>query len=233
MFKRRNLLQNLNQGLILGAILWCIDTPQFIGLKFTSSVNSGFITGLFLFFVPIISFILFRKVPNRIQIVALFISLTGLWFLSNGLKSVNIGDMITLITPVAYAIHIIVANKFVKGNSDKLVMVCQELFVVAILSLVTAAFFHLPFGVKQFSTMAIILFLSIFANVFGNVIFLVAQKYTSTIKAGFILSLEPVFAAIFAWTLGHEIFHLNQLFGGALIFLAMIVSQIPIKVSKS
>ena len=61
------------------------------------------------------------------------------------------------------------------------------------------------------------------------VIQLFDQKRVSATKVSLIFVLEPVFAAVFAWTLGGESFILSRAMGGILIVVAMIVSELPIK----
>ncbi|GAH27457.1 unnamed protein product [marine sediment metagenome] len=74
-----------------------------------------------------------------------------------------------------------------------------------------------------------ILFLTLFPTISAFIIQLTAQKFTLPIRVSLIFSLEPVFAALFAWTLGGETFILHRAFGGLLIFLAILISEIPIK----
>ncbi len=226
-FKKKELFTNFKEGFILGFLLWSLYIPQTIGLGYTSASNSGFITGLFIVFVPLFTFLFHKKLPSLLKNIAIMFSLIGLWFLTGGLKDANFGDLITLITAVFYAAHLFTADLFVKKEIDPIVLSFQQFFWVGILSLFTALTFDLPFEILTSKVVWIILFLAFLPTLMAFVIQLIAQKFTSPIKVSLIFALEPVFAAIFAWTLGGETFVLQNAFGGLLIFLGMILSEVP------
>lgn len=223
---RKKVFQNFKNGFFLGFLLWLLYIPQTIGLKFTTASNSGFITGLFVVFVPIFSFFMFKKNVSRQKTVSVIIAAVGLWFLTGGLKTLNMGDLLTLIAAVTYALHIIFADKYMK-DSDPYVLNFQQILTVGILSFITAILFRLPLNIGN--TLPVILFLTLFPTLSAFLIQLIAQKFTSAIKVAMIFSLEPVFAAIFAWTIGGEKFIFTSAIGGLLIVIAMVISEIPIK----
>lgn len=223
---RKKVFQNFKNGFFLGFLLWLLYIPQTIGLKYTTASNSGFITGLFVVFVPIFSFFMFKKNVSRQKTVSVIIAAVGLWFLTGGLKTLNMGDLLTLIAAVTYALHIIFADKYMK-DSDPYVLNFQQILTVGILSFITAILFRLPLNIGN--TLPVILFLTLFPTLSAFLIQLIAQKFTSAIKVAMIFSLEPVFAAIFAWTIGGEKFIFTSAIGGLLIVIAMVISEIPIK----
>lgn len=225
--KQVNMFSNFKQGLILGVFLWLLYAPQTIGLGYTSAANSGFITGLFVVFVPLFSFLFFKQIPSFMRLFAVGLSLTGLAVLTGGLKEINIGDMLTIITAMAYAIHILFADKYVKGDLNPLVLSFQQFLTVGVLSLIAGVIFKLPFSPGNPTTLGIIAFLAIFPTLSAFVIQLVAQKFTTPVKVALIFAMEPVFAAVFAWTLGGEVFTYSQAAGGILIVAAMIISELP------
>jgi drug/metabolite transporter (DMT)-like permease len=226
LFKKAKLFDKFWYGAILGLFLWLLYVPQTIGLKITSSANSGFITGLFVVFVPIFSYLFFRQKPSRNKLIAVGLSVAGLFILTGGLKSYNYGDVITLITAMAYAIHILLADKFVKKKLNPFVLTFQQFFVVGVLSLVTSFLFSLPFSFGGINVLYTLIFLAIFPTLSAFAIQMFAQKTVSATKVSLIFALEPVFAAIFAWTLGNELFVVTQAFGGALIVAGMMVSEL-------
>ncbi|MBU1625769.1 DMT family transporter [bacterium] len=225
-FLKKPLFGNIEYGFILGFLLWILYVPQTIGLEYTSSSNSAFITGLFVAFMPIFTLLFYRKLPNLLSFSAIVLSLMGLWFLTGGLKGINSGDLMTLITAMSYAAHIFFVDKYVKGDFDPYVLSFQQFFFVGILSVITSILFKLPFSYGTTKTVWIILFLTLFPTLSAFVIQLVAQKFTVPIKVALILSLEPVFGAIFSWTLGGEEFVPIRAFGGLLIFAAMLIYQL-------
>ena len=228
-YQRKPLFSNLKAGFILSLFLCFLYIPQTIGLGITTASNSGFITGLFVAFVPFFHLIIFRKPPSFPRLVAVFISLTGLLFLTGGLKDINKGDLLTVITAMAYAIHLLFTDKYVKNNIDPYILSFQQFLFVGIISFIFGEIFKIPFSISSKKVIWVILFLTLFPTISAFIIQLVAQKFTSPIKVSLIFALEPVFAALFAWTLGGETFILHRAFGGLLIFLAILISEIPIK----
>ncbi len=225
---KRNPFLQWKRGLILGFFLWTIYVPQTIGLKFTTASNSGFITGLFVVFVPFFAFIFLRKRPGTMKLFSVILAVTGLFVLTGGLHDANFGDFLTLFAAMGYAIHILVADHFMKDGSDPFALNFQQMLVVGGLSILAgfstgtslACNCHLAFGV--------ILFLAIFPTVSAFIIQLVAQQNTSPVKVAIIFSMEPVFAALFAWTYGGEAIVPHRAMGGLLIVAAMVLSELPI-----
>lgn len=229
LYRRKNLLTNLKAGIILSVLVWIMYILQTIGLKYTTATNSGFITGMFVVFVPIFSFILFKKHTQLNKIVAILISLLGLWILTGGLNYINLGDILTLGTAVAYAIHVLLIDKYVKNNVDPYILVFQQFFFVAVASLLVSLVLKLHFNPIFSNVSWAIVYLALIPTVSAMLIQFVAQKLTTPIRASLIFAMEPVFAALFAWTLGGETFILHKALGGFLIVLAIIFSDVPLK----
>ena len=228
-FTKRKVSLYLKEGIILGVFLWFIYISQTIGLIYTTASNAAFITGLFVVFIPFLLFILFKKVPSLNNILAVLIALIGLWSLTGGLTDINKGDKITLITAFSYALHVLYSDKFIKKGCDPYVLCFQQFLVVALLSFSFGFMFKLPYSVNKISVIMVIVFLTIFPTLSAFLIQLLAQKITSPVKVSLIFALEPVFGALFAWTLGNEAFILSHALGGALIVIALIVNEINIK----
>jgi drug/metabolite transporter (DMT)-like permease len=205
---KRNIFQNLKHGFWLAVILWFLYVPQTVGLKYTTASNSGFITGLFIAFVPIFLKIIFKKNPTLMETVAAIISIIGLWVLTGGLTDINTGDILTLMAAVTYALHVLYGDRFIKSGTDPLVLSCQQFLLVGLFSL-------------------LYIFLALFPTLSAFVIQMMAQKITTPIKVSLIFAFEPVFAALFAWTFGNETIIAHRAFGGLLIFIAIVISGFP------
>lgn len=225
--RRVPMLTGLKDGIILGVILWALYIPQTVGLEFTTAANSGFITGLFVVIVPILAFGLFRKKPSRWEGVALVLSLAGLWFLTGGVSGMNFGDLITLIAAFFYALHLLYCDKYMKAGRDPIVISVQQFLLVGALSFATAWIFDLPLSMGNQTAILTVVFLTLLPTLSAFLVQLYAQKMTSPFRVSLIFALEPVFAAIFAWTLGGEKFVIRSAAGGLLIFIAMIVAELP------
>ncbi len=227
--RKQNILRDLKKGLALAIILWLLYIPQTIGLKYTTASNSGFITGLFVAFVPLFMKTIFKRTPTISEIAASGVALIGLWILTGGLKEINIGDLLTLIAAMTYALHLLLSDKYMKQGIDPIRLACQQFLIVGLLSIASAATFKLPFGITTASALHITIFLALFPTMTAFVIQLLAQKITSPLRVSLIFALEPVFAGLFAWTLGGEQIQLHGVIGGLLIFAALILSGLPSK----
>ncbi|MFH1893529.1 MAG: DMT family transporter [Candidatus Zixiibacteriota bacterium] len=226
-YKRKPLFAQIGRGCVLGFFLWMLYVPQTIGLGYTTASNSAFITGLFVAFVPLFSLLLFKKKPAIRDYLAVTISLAGLWFLTGGLVNANLGDMLTLITAMTYGLHILLVGKYAKFGFDPYLMAFQQFLFVGVASLIAGVVFQLPFGIGTTETAIAVLFLALLPTLSAFVIQMVAQKIVPPVRVSLIFALEPVFAALFAWTVGGEEFFTYRAIGGLLIVAAMIVSAIP------
>lgn len=229
LWQRQNLFKNIRSGLLLGVIQWVGFLVQTVGLVYTSASNSGFITGLFIFFIPIFAFLFFKKRPTKAQLVSLATALVGLWFLTGGLSHINAGDLLTLANAVDFALFILVADNMLQNKGNPNTLNFQQFFTVSVLSILSVAVFHLPTHLGSITTQFSIAYLAIGATVVAIGLQLAAQKHLNPFTAAVLLSMEPVFAAVFSWTLGHEVFVPLHALGGVFIVIAAIIAGTPPK----
>jgi len=229
LYKRRPLWRDLKAGLVLSAILWLIYAPQTLGLRFTTASNSGFITGTFIAFVPPLNYLLNRVRPAPLKLFAVLLSLGGLWLLTGGPSGANPGDLLTVFSAAAYAAHILFADRYIKAGRDILAMTFQQFAFVGAFSLLLAAVFGFPLSIASPDALGLLVFLALFPNLSAFLVQFFAQKIASPLKVSLFLTLEPVFAALFAWTLGREPFLPTRALGGALIVAAMLLSELPVR----
>lgn len=224
--RRKKLFTDLKTGLLLGVVLWGYFVFQALGLKYTTASNSGFITGLFVVFVPLFSFIFFHKLPSLRKIFAIVLSVAGIWILVGGLHGINKGDIFILICSMCCAGHLLLTDKYVKKGADPHVLCFQQFFCMGILSFIVGAIFHLPFTLANIDTVWTILYLTLFATLSAFVIQLAAQKYAAPMKVALIFSLQPIFALIFARIFGGENLTLHEIIGGGMMFTAILLAEI-------
>lgn len=227
--RKEKLWLHIKHGCILGILLWIQYIFQTLGLTYTTASNSGFITGLFIIFVPIFGLLFFKKRPTFMQISALMVALIGLWFLTGGLRYINTGDLLTLITAVSIGLYILTVDKFVKEKKSVIVLNFQQFFTTAVLSFITMLVFHLPVTIGSSQTILPILYLAIFGNAVGQGLLLLCQRYLKPITSSLLLSTEPVFAALFSWTIGNELLIPARAIGGLFIVLSIFISEIPLR----
>lgn len=227
LIQRKPVLKDFKSGFLLAVLLFFLYVPQTIGLGITTASNSGFITGLFVAFVPLFLRIIFRKKPTVMEIIASGVSLIGLWILTGGMTVVNTGDILTLAAAMTYALHLLFADRYMKEGMDPFILSCQQFLLVGFFSLFTGILFDLPFSFGSANTMYIVIFLAIFPTLLAFVVQLLAQKITSPLKVSLIFALEPVFAGLFAWTAGGEPFVVRSAIGGGFVFFALVLSGLP------
>ena len=224
--KRPRFTAHLKEGVILSGFLALLYLTQTVGLVYTSAANSGFITGLFIIFIPVFMFVLRRQRPGRLEIVSAALAICGLWLLTGGVKGGNIGDALTLIAAAAYSAHLIFTDKYVKRNADTVMLAFHQFWCVALVSFMIALFKGYPLAVASASGWGVILFLAVFPTLTAFYIQMLAQKASEPFKVGLIFTLEPVFAAIFAWTWGGEEFIMIKALGGLLIVSGMLIGEL-------
>lgn len=223
---KKSLIKNLVHGSLLGFLLWLLFISQTMGLSYTTASNSGFITGLFIIFVPTFSLLLFKKKPLKLDVMAVVFSLSGLWILTGGLVDINLGDLLTLVSAITYSIHILLVDKYIRDGDNAFVLGFQQFSISGIISLSFGVVFGLPFSVITTETAGVILFLAFLPSFSAFIIQNLAQKVIKPVRVSLILAFEPVFAALFAWTLGNELIVIHRLIGGLFIFFGLIISGI-------
>jgi drug/metabolite transporter (DMT)-like permease len=218
--------RHLKESLILSVLLFLLYTTQTIGLGYTSASNSGFITGLFVIFVPIFLLFFFRKSPTFVQWVSSVLALLGLWMLTGGISSVNFGDVITLVAAATYAGHLLATDKYVRADADSVVLAFHQFWMTGLMALIFCLVTGRSLAVAGDKAAGTIAFLAVVPTLSAFFIQMWAQKVTLPIKVSLIFSLEPVFGALFAWTLGGEAFVPARAAGGGLIVAAMMAGEL-------
>lgn len=218
--------RHLREAALLAVLLFLLYATQTVGLGYTSASNSGFITGLFVIVVPVFLLVFFRKPPTRVQWVSSGLALVGLWLLTGGVSSVNFGDAITLVAAATYAAHLLATDKYVRADADAVVLAFHQFWMTGLMALVYCLASGRPLAVSGDKAAGTIAFLAVVPTLSAFFIQMWAQTFTAPIKVSLIFSLEPVFAALFAWTLGGEAFLPARAVGGALIVAAMMAGEL-------
>ncbi|GIK22294.1 MAG: DMT family transporter [Ignavibacterium sp.] len=242
-FNRLKLInkQTFLAGSILGVFYFSGFATQTIGLNLTTATKSGFITGTFVVFIPILQLIIERRKPGWFNLISVALVLIGLLMLSSGGNNLinfvqklgsdfNLGDLLTLICALLFAFQVVYVDIFTK-KYDYLPMVFVQLLITSIGGFLLAFVFSFT-SLETFrfaltgNLVFTILYTSIFASVLATIIQLKYQKVVSPTKAGIIYSIEPIFAAVFAYFLLNEKISNFGLAGCVLIFSGLILSEI-------
>lgn len=220
-------------GVICGLALFAASSLQQIGLVYTDAGKAGFLTAMYIVFVPFLGLFVGHR-PGRNALLSLIPAIVGLYLLScTSVSGINKGDVLLLLCAVAFSVQILLIDRHCAGL-DGLKLNCIQALVVAVLSVPWAlltetvdasliAACWLPLGYAGVLSMGVAYTLQI-----------VGQKGVAPSAAALLMSLESVFAALFGWLLLHETMTGSELFGCALVFCAVILSQLPErKASKS
>lgn len=220
-------MKTLFSGALLGVLLFLGYSFQTIGLQYTTASNAGFITGLSVILVPLIYALINRKLPHLLVLVGAVSAGggIGLLCLQEG-YTYNPGDIIVLFCAVFFALHIIFVGRFAP-KIDATVLASIQIGTVAILSGIASLFFEIHIPLRFTSAVWIgLLTTAIPATSLAFFIQSSMQRYTTPMHTAVIFSLEPVFAGIFGYLLLGEVLGTKGLWGAALVFLGMVLSEI-------
>lgn len=209
-----------------GIYLFCGYALQTLGLLWTTSSKAAFITGLNVILVPFIAAFLDRKLPNWTVLTGAGLAAAGLGFISlEGTFLPGKGDLLVLCSAVFFALQILAlreASKTMKAQDLTLV----QMGVVSLLSWGAWG----GFGGNSINwTPAVILALvvtSVFATALAFLGQSWAQRFTSAERVALLLTAEPVFAGLFSYFYGGEIFSTQKIIGCALILAGILVSEL-------
>lgn len=229
-FKKLN-KRALGYGVILGLFMFGGMGFQVVGLYTTSASNSGFITGLSVVMVPIVSAMMLKKKPDRSSFVGVALAFAGLFFMSGGLNpNFNIGDFLTFLCAICWTFQIIFVDKYTRIEDASLLAIFQLLFTgLAGSSLWLAVDFGKPVVING-TVILIILITSVFGSSLAYAVQASAQKHTTPTHASLIFTAEPVFAVIFAMIIPNaegltEIPTITEAVGCLLILAGTIISE--------
>ncbi len=214
---RRELLRGVGLGTILG--LGYI--AQTYGLRYTSAAISGFITGMFVVLTPVMSWILLRHKTNRNTWMVVALATVGLALLSLNGWSVGIGELLTLGCAVFFAIHIVGLGEW-SSQYEPYAFSLIQIGAVAVISLIAA----IPEGIAvppDPGVWGVVGITGVLATAVAFFIQTWAQSLVSATRAAVVMTMEPVFAGLFAVVIGGNQLTLRTLGGAACILAAMII----------
>ena len=215
-------------GILCGLALFTAASLQQVSLVDTDAGKAGFLTALYIVLVPVIGFFLGRKL-SLMTIFSIILAVVGLYLLSCvGVTTIRTGDLLLLGCALAFAVQITLIDKFGQ-KVDGLRLNCIQCLVVTLLS----TFFM--FGVETPSLPDILScwlpigYAGILSMGVAYSLQVLGQQRLEPTAASLIMSLESVVAAITGWLILKESMTLWELLGCALVFCAVVLSQIPTK----
>jgi drug/metabolite transporter (DMT)-like permease len=219
-------LKTIKIGTFLGLWLFLGFAFQIYGLQFTTASRSGFITGLSVIVVPILSIFILKEIPSLSTWGGVFLALVGMYFLTGFTEAgFNYGDLLTFFCAVSIALQIVFLSKYIK-NEDPLLITWLQITTVMVLGTVISFFESSSAAPIDSTSIAVIIYTGIFATALAIFVQSRAQQFTTSSHTGLIFSLEPVFGALFSFMILSERMQTMGMIGAGLIFLGIILSEL-------
>ena len=216
--------QQLLRGLLLGGLYGVGQLLQTWGLALIAPSISGFVTGMYVVFTPILAVLLLRRRMPAVTWLAVALSTAGLALLSlNGL-SVDLGVWLTLASAVLYALHIVGLGQWSRPGEAFGMSAVQMLAIAAVCLLATAP--HGPVWPPDRNAWLAILYMALIAGAGAMLMQTWAQSHLPATRAAIVMTTEPVFAAAFAVLFGSDVLGWRMLAGGALVLAAMYLVEL-------
>ncbi|MGH3509068.1 MAG: DMT family transporter [Nocardioidaceae bacterium] len=214
----------LRRAGVLGLLYGVAQILQTTGLATTPASVSGFITGMYVVATPIFAAVLLRHRIGATTWGAVLLALLGLGVLTLSGFSVGYGEALTFIAALIYALHIVGLGAW-STPEEALGMSIVQLVMIALVCLVATA----PNGIelpRDASYWYSLLYMALVAGAAALVLQTWAQAHLPPTSSAIIMSMEPVFAALFAVLFGGESFTVRMLVGGTMVLAAMLVVEL-------
>ncbi|NJP40087.1 DMT family transporter [Oscillospiraceae bacterium HV4-5-C5C] len=227
LFRRRRLTwQELKAGVLLGLWLTAASYFQQAGVGQTTVAKAGFITTLYVIFVPFLTFLLYRKRVSARIWFCVALSLVGLYLLSHMTLALSAGDWMVLLCALLFSGHILTVDHY-SQTTDGLTISCIQFLTVAVLSTSGMLLKENPdWSAIQLAGPSI-LYAGILSSGVGYTLQIIGQKGVNPTIASLAMSLESAFAALAAWVILGQKLSPAELVGCLLMFVSIVLAQLP------
>ena len=214
-------------GLFCGLALFAAASLQQVGLVYTDAGKAGFITAMYIVLVPVCG-LFFKQKPPFSALLAIGVAVIGLYLLScAGVSAINKGDLMVMGCALAFAVQITLVDRFA-GDLNGVRLNCIQAFICGAIS-IPCLVPEAPVLTEVLQYWGPLVFAGVLSMGVAYTLQIIGQKNLEPTPASLIMSLESIFAAIGAWLILKERMTPNELTGSALVFAAVIISQIPTK----
>ncbi len=231
-FDRRK--NTLLAGLVLGIVFSVAQNFQQFAFYYSTSGKIAFITAFYMFFVPLFSVFLGKKI-KLLTWLSILMGLVGLFFLCinpSDLTAINFGDILALICAVFYAIQIMTIDKLVEKDINGIQLSFMQFTVAAVISIVLMFIFEHPVIADIKTAAPSLLYSGIMSCGIAYTLQIVGQKHANPVVASLLMCMESVFAVIAAAVVLHQGMSLREGAGCVIMFAAIIISQLSESLSR-
>ena len=225
-------------GALCGIALCIATNLQQIGIYMgTSSGKAGFLTACYILLVPIFG-IFFKKRCGLNVWIAVLITLAGLYLLCiNGSFYIQTSDLLIILCAICFSVQIMLVDHF-SPKTDGLRLSCIQFFTVGILTMPAMCFVDISNSVSVYQwslaflssdAMIPLLYAGIFSCGIAYTLQIIGQKGVNPTVASLLMSLESVFSVLAGWIILNERLNAKEITGCVLIFIAVILAQLPAK----
>lgn len=219
----------LIRGGFLGVVLFLAFLFQTMGLLYTTPSKNAFLTSVNVVIVPILAFVFFKIPVKRNAALGAIFSIIGIGVISlDRVTGFNLGDLLTLICAVFFALQIILTNVFLE-EEEPITLTIVQLSVAAILGIISCLINDLPLIENTIDGNLSVFYLGAISTMLAYLIQTVSQRYTGSAEAAIILSTEALFGMLASVIFLGELITLRMLLGALLIFSGIIMTELPIR----
>ena len=210
----------------MSAVFFLGSWLQQAGLATTTATNGGFLTGLYVFFVPLLGFILFRSRPHPIIFIGVPLALIGIYFLNGGgLDSFSAGDWLIVCSAVFWALHVLLVGHVANATGLPIFVSCVSFLFAGLVASAIALPTEAPTLAQISAGWVEIAYAAVLSTAIGFTFQAIGQQYVPPANAAIILSAESLFAALGgAVVLGDRLPAVGYA-GAALIFVAILMVE--------
>jgi drug/metabolite transporter (DMT)-like permease len=216
---------------LAGVLLFGGSALQQAGLVFTTASNAGFITGLYVVFIPIFMLLIWHKRQEPVIWVAAGLAAAGLFLLSTGGQlRVNPGDLLVLTSAIFWAFHVILIGNLAQ-RVRILPLAVGQYFICGLLNMICGIWLEAGTLHDLAGGWWAIVYTGVVSVGLGYTLQVAGQRKAPPADAAILLSMEAVFAAFFGWWLLGEKLSPVQLIGCGIMFAGMLLAQAPVLIS--
>lgn len=214
-------------GLCCGVAIFVASTFQQVGMQYTSVGKAGFITALYIVIVPILGIFIKKKVAGSVWVGAI-LAVIGFYFLCITENfSINKGDVLVFLCAVCFSFHILTIDHFAP-KADGVALSCIQFWFSGIVSMIVTFMIETPTMEGVLQAGLPILYAGIFSCGVAYTLQIIGQAKMNPTVASLILSLEAVISVLAGWVILNESLTIRQMAGCILVFIAVILAQLPI-----